>query len=335
MRPIPAAPILILCCWRLSAQPRTRRMPHRRGGGGCRRRPVDDAGQGLRRHPLQPPRGDHVPQRHRAASGVDVLDRRARRSRRSAARGRRHHVRRHALAERAVRVRPDQRGLSAALEVPPGRQRQCDRRVLLRYGQPRCVLRRRQDHLQPARRPHRCGRCQDRPRAVEDADRRRRQRRNRDDGAAGRQGSGDRRRLGRRVRHLRLDQGTRPEVRQRRLDRPQHRSRRGHAGEVRATSSRPTTAARTSARAPGARTAGAPAVRRCGAGCPTTRISVSSTTAPATPVPTTPSSAPATTSGPRACWRAARRTGRWCGPISSRRTTTGTSMPPARWCWRI
>ena len=45
-------------------------------------------------------------------------------------------------------------------------------------------------------------------RAVEDADRRRRQRRDRDHGAAGRQGSGHRRRLGRRVRHLRLDQGT-------------------------------------------------------------------------------------------------------------------------------
>ena len=27
--------------------------------------------------------------------------------------------------------------------------------------------------------------------------------------------------------------------------------------------------------------------------------------------------------------------GRWCGPTSSRRTTTGTTTPPEPWCWRI
>ena len=38
----------------------------------------------------------------------------------------------------------------------------------------------------------------------------------------------------------------------------------------------------------------------------------------------------ATTSGPRACWRAGRAMARWCGPTSSRRTTTGTTTPTPR-----
>ena len=43
---------------------------------------------------------------------------------------------------------------------------------------------------------------------------------------------------------------------------------------------------------------------------------------------TTPSSVPATTSGRTACWRAGRRTGRWCGPTSSPHTITGTTTRP-------
>ncbi len=48
------------------------------------------------------------------------------------------------------------------------------------------------------------------------------------------------------------------------------------------------------------------------------------------PRPTTPSSARATTSGPRACSRGGLRMARWCGRISSRRTTTGTTTPSRR-----
>lgn len=46
--------------------------------------------------------------------------------------------------------------------------------------------------------------------------------------------------------------------------------------------------------------------------------------------PTTPSSAPATTSGLRACWRAVPPTDRWCGHTSSRRTTTGITTRTRR-----
>ncbi len=51
---------------------------------------------------------------------------------------------------------------------------------------------------------------------------------------------------------------------------------------------RPTTAAPSSARTAGPATAGAPAAHRCGDGCRMTPSSISSTTAPAIPRPTTP-----------------------------------------------
>jgi len=43
-----------------------------------------------------------------------------------------------------------------------------------------------------------------------------------------------------------------------------------------------------------------------------------------------PTSARATTNGPPACWPAGPRTARWCGRISSRHTTAGTTTPPRR-----
>ena len=75
---------------------------------------------------------DHRRECHAAAPGVDILHRRARRPRRAAARGEEHHVRGHAVAERAVRVRPHQGRLSAQVEVPSGREPERDRHLLLR-----------------------------------------------------------------------------------------------------------------------------------------------------------------------------------------------------------
>ena len=105
--------------------------------------------------------------------------------------------------------------------------------VLLRRDQPGRVLRRRQDHLQPARRAHGRGGCGVGQGAVEDPDRRCRRGRDDADGAVRRQGSGHRRRLGRRVRHLWLGQGARSQDRQGGLDRAQHRPRRRDAGQAR------------------------------------------------------------------------------------------------------
>ena len=171
-------------------------------------------------------------QRHPAAPRVDLLHRRAGGSPGAAAGGQEHDVRRHPVAQRALRVRPHPGGLSAQVEVPPGREPELDRRRLLRRGQPRRVLRRRQDHLQPARRAHGRGRRGVGQGAVEDAVRRRHGGGDHADGAVRRQGPGHRRGLGRRVRHLRLREGARSQDRQDPLDRAEHRPRRRHAGQA-------------------------------------------------------------------------------------------------------
>ncbi len=131
------------------------------------------------------------------ASGLDLLHRRAGGPRGSAARGQEHDVRGHSVAQRALRLRPHPGRLSAQVEVPARREPQRDRGVLLRRDQPGRVLRRRQDHLQPARRAHGCGRRGVGQGAVEDADRRRQRGRDHADGAVRGQGPGDRRGLGR------------------------------------------------------------------------------------------------------------------------------------------
>jgi glucose dehydrogenase len=66
-------------------------------------------------------------------------------------------------------------------------------------------------------------------------------------------------------------------------------------------------------------------------GSPTPPSSISSTTAPETRLPTTRRRGSATTSGARACWHAGQVPASWCGRISSRRMTTGTTTPPAPW----
>ena len=153
---------------------------------------------------------DQRRQRRRLAPGVDVLYRRAGGPSGSATRGEQHHVRGDAVAERALCLRPDQGRLSAEVEIPAGREPERHRHRLLRRHQSRRVLRRRQDRLQPAGRTHRRGGCGDRPRALEDEDCRSRRRRDDADGTVRGEGSRHRRRLRRRVRHLRVAQGPRP-----------------------------------------------------------------------------------------------------------------------------
>ena len=112
-------------------------------------------------------------QREESPRLVDVLDRRAARTRGSAARRRQHDVPRHAVSERGVRDRSHAAGLSAQVEVPAGERAGGGRHRVLRRRESRRVVRQRQDRLQPARRTHRRRGRRDRHRAVEDEDGRR------------------------------------------------------------------------------------------------------------------------------------------------------------------
>ena len=100
--------------------------------------------------------------RTRRTSGlVDVLDRRAARTRGAAARREQHDVPRHAVPERLVRARPHAPGhRSSGSSVPRTRRRR--RACVLRRRESRRRIRGRQDLLQPARRTHRRRRRRDR-----------------------------------------------------------------------------------------------------------------------------------------------------------------------------
>ena len=166
--------------------------------------------------------------------------------------------------------------------------------------------------------------------ALEHEDRRHHRGRDHADGAARHPRPGDRGTVGRRIRHSRLGQGARPRHRQGRSGRPTTKAPTPTCSPAPARSSRSMIGAPTWASRPGPRTSGRTRARRCGAGCPTTPTSICCTTASAIPGPTIPSSDPATTSGPTACWRDGPGTARWCGPTSSRRTTTGTTTRTRR-----
>src|SRR2546423_1717453 len=194
----------------------------RPGTGGGRRRSVDHARPRLRGDALQPADADHRGQRGSAAARVDVLDRRPGRSRGPAARRGSYAVCRDPVPERAVRLRPHAPGLSAQVEVPPRRGSQRGGHRLLRRDQPRSVLRRREDRLQSAGRPHRRDRHRHRERTVEDEDRRSVAGRDHPRRPVHREASRDRRRVRRRVRHPRLGEGARSAHRPARVDRLQH-----------------------------------------------------------------------------------------------------------------
>ncbi len=72
--------------------------------------------------------------------------------------------------ERAVCVRSHQGRLPAQVEVSSGGEPERHRDRLLRFDQSRRVLRRREDHLQPARRTHGGGGRRNRSRSVDDQD---------------------------------------------------------------------------------------------------------------------------------------------------------------------
>src|SRR3989441_1174364 len=186
------------------------------------------------RPPARAPRPPAAPapprDRPPPASGLELLDRRPRGPRGSAARREQHHVRRHAVPQRPLRLRPHARRLSPEVEVPPRRGPERRRHRLLRRDQPRRVLRGGQDRLQPARWPHGRDRRDDGQGAVERENRRRFAGRDHPHGALGREEPGPRGSLGRRVRDPRLAEGPRPGDRPARLDRVHHRPRQRSAG---------------------------------------------------------------------------------------------------------
>src|SRR2546430_248779 len=195
------------------------------GTGRRRGRAVDHARPGLCRHALQSVGADQRGQCGPVAARVDVLDGRAGRPRGPASGRGPHAVRGDPVPERAVRVRPHQARLSAQMEVPPrrGSQRCGDR--LLRCDQPRRVLRRGEDRLQPAGWSNRRDRHRHREGSVADEDRRSVAGRDHTRRPVHRQASRDRRRVGGRVRHSRLGEGARSPHRPDRVDRVQHGTR--------------------------------------------------------------------------------------------------------------
>ena len=98
-----------------------------------------------------------------AQAGVEFLHRGPPRPRRPAAGREQHDVRGDPLPQCPLRVRPDPARLSAQMEIPARGGSQRAGHGLLRRDQPRGLLRRRQDRLQSARRPYRGYRCGDRP----------------------------------------------------------------------------------------------------------------------------------------------------------------------------
>ena len=250
---------------------------------------MDDARQGLCLDPLQRARRDQRRQCQRAASPLDLLHRRAGRPPGAAAGGRRTRCMWSPLAQRALRLRPHQGGLSAPVEVPPGREPERDRGVLLRRrstgarstptarSSTTCSTGTRWRWTRS--RARRCGR----PQIADIAE-----------GETTPMAPfvvKDRVIVGavrRRVRHLRVAQGARPQDRQDRLDRAQHRPGCRHARQARHLQAVLRQGHRSRDVRAGRRTRGRSAAHRSGAGCPTTRSSTWCTTASGNPSPYNP-----------------------------------------------
>ena len=241
---------------------------------------------------------DHPRQRQEPQGGLDVLHRRAARTRRLAAGDRRHHVRPHPVPQYRLRPRP-QRGRQDPLEVRAQAGSLRHPGDVLRHGLPRRRLRR-QHHLSaPGRHHGRGARRQDRQGEVEGRQRRPEEGRDQYGHRASREGQGDRRHLGRRVRRARPRDRLRRQDRQAACGAP---TRWGPTTRCWSTRRRPRRSASRSARTPrsrpGTAISGRSAAARAGAGTPTIRTPTSSTTAPPTPRPGTRRSAPAPTASP-------------------------------------
>ncbi len=187
-----------------------------------------DAGQELRQHPLQRARRDQRPDGQEPQGGLDLLDRQHTRRGGGAAHRRQHDVRGGAVPQLPLRARPRQRGRAqVGLQAAGGQLGPGGR--LLRPGQPRRGLRRRQDLLQHARRPDgRRGR-RDRQGGLAHPARRHQQGRVDHHGAAGGQGQGAGGQQRRRVRRPRLADRARRRDRQDRLEGVHHRPGQGRA----------------------------------------------------------------------------------------------------------
>ena len=178
-------------------------------------------GQGLRLHALQRA-GEITPgNAKRLHPGLDVLDRRARRARGAAARRQEHDVRRDAVARTCcMRSTSPRKAIRSRWKYRPDGQPERDRHLLLRHrsiAAPSTPTARSSTTCStdtPWRwTPKRATRC-GRPRLRD-----MRRRRDHADGAVRREGSRHRRRVRRRVRDLRMDEGSRSQDRQDRLDR--------------------------------------------------------------------------------------------------------------------
>ena len=174
---------------------------------------LGDADGQLRQPALLSAQADHGRQRRQAAGGVDVLDRRAARPRRRAAGHRRRDVRAWAVPEPGLRARSEERRQDP-LEIRAQAGSERHPRDVLRHGQSRPRLCRRQDL--PASGRHHAGRsrCQDRQGRLVSEERRSGERRDRHVGAHGGQGQGPRRHFGRRVRRAVSRDRLRPQDRQ-------------------------------------------------------------------------------------------------------------------------
>ena len=198
--------------------------------------------------------GQHHRRQRRAAEGrLDVLDRHPERARRRAAVVGRHDVRRHAVSQRRLRLRPAQSRRPAEVDLQAAAVGGGAGRRLLRRREPRrgvlertsssttCSTRRRSPSTPPTG-----------TRGLEDEARRHQQRRDDHDGAARREGEGAGRQQRRRVRRARLAGRAGRRHRQARLARLQHRPRRRLPDRRRAsTRSMRRIAARTWAFTPG------------------------------------------------------------------------------------
>ncbi len=188
-------------------------------------------GRRLRQSSLQRSQADQREQRRAAAGGMDHVDRRAARPRGLAARDRRHDVRAYAVSEQRVRGQPE--GPVVQVEVRAEAERGRRAGDVLRHGESRPRVRRRQDPAATgrhdagrARRQHRQGRLEREERRSED-------RRDQHERAARLQGQGDHRHLRRRVRRARPIDRLRPQLGQEAVDGLEHRARQGAAGRSR------------------------------------------------------------------------------------------------------
>ena len=114
-----------------------------------------DARRRLRQLALQRARADHAGQREEPARGMDLLHRRAARTRGAAARRGQHDVPRDAVSQRRVRARSHAaEGQPLKWKFRPENAQAAVGHRVLRRREPRRRVRRRQDRLQPARRAH-------------------------------------------------------------------------------------------------------------------------------------------------------------------------------------